>query len=244
MTSFSEGPGVATPEPWMPLAEALAAYRDGDHDACVIMHTDAGPPGKLPMALFFRPASSMDAIDLAALDLCEGRVLEVGAAAGAMTLALEARGREVTAIDPLPVAVQVMRQRGVTDPRRGDGFTFRDGRFYDTVLLIMNGSMIAGTLSGLRRLLMHLAGLLSEGGSILMDSTDLSEGRSGKKVDGRYVGELHYQLEFAGRKGPPFPQLFVDPDTLTAVAGSVGLEHDVVSRGGEGRFLSRLTRRP
>jgi hypothetical protein len=125
-------------------------------------------------------------------------------------------------------------------------------RAFDTILLLMNGSTLAGTLRALPNFLATLQGLLAPGGQVLMDSTDLrpsetslDRGRSyGKAIassDDGYPGELQYQLEFGGKRGAPFPQLFLDPETLIRVGAASGWEVEVVWEA-DGEFLSKLTR--
>lgn len=225
--------------PLRPLERALLAYQGGARDASVRVRTDAGGDHDLPAALFFRDADGLLGADRAALAAARGRVLDVGGGAGAIALALQDAGLEVTALDVLPGAVRVMKARGVADARRGDLWTFRASRRYDTVLALMNGAAAAGTLSRLGPLLEALAAPLARGGQILLDSTRLGTGR---RADGRYVGELQYQLEHDGRRGPPFPQLFVDPRRLAAAAREAGLAAKVVWRGKSGEYLTRLVR--
>ena len=229
------------PAAWAPLNAALRAYRQGQHDAVIVVHNDAEPAKWFPVSLFFRPESELDDLHAAALRECRGRVLDVGAAAGAASLILQGRGLEVTALDPVPEAVAIMRERGVADARCGDVFTFQAAEPYDTALLLMNGSMIAGTLSGLARMLTRLAGLLRPGGRVIMDSTDPRDDQGPVADDGRYAGELHFQLEFQDRRGPLFPQLFVDPHTLAAHATDAGFETAIIQEGEEGAFLAVLT---
>jgi SAM-dependent methyltransferase len=210
------------------------------------VHTDAGEVQRMPVALFFRSGARLRPIDRRALALCRGRVLDVGAGAGSTALALQSAGLEVTALELLPAAVTVMRARGVAGARLGDVRTFRTRRPYDTVLALMNGTAAAGTLAGLPAWLDALAAPLAEGGQLIVDSTDLREpGRRAERGDGRYVGELQYQLEYDGERGPPFPQLFVDAERLAEAAAAVGLDAEVVweGRNPEGAYLARLTRR-
>jgi SAM-dependent methyltransferase len=230
-----------------PLERALLRHHAGS-PGVVDVRVDDGSSYGLPTAVFFRGEGSWLEVDRAALALCRGHVLDVGACVGALTLPLQAAGHEVTAVELLPGAVEVMRARGVRDARVGDLWTFQAERSFDTVLALMNGTASAGTMAGLIPLLAALAGPLAPGGQLLIDSTDL-RGRGGRgrarRRDGRYVGELQYQLEYEGERGPPFPQLFVDAERLAEAGLAVGLDAELVWQGRRpaGAYLARLTRR-
>lgn len=230
-----------------PLERALLAYQAGARDALVEVRVDDGSDHVLPAALFFRGEGEWLEVDRVALGLCRGAILDVGACAGALALPLQAAGHEVTALELLPGAVAVMRARGVRDARHGDLWTFAPERRYDTVLALMNGAAAAATMAGLIPLLAALAERLAPHGQLLIDSTDLrAKGGRGRarRGDGRYVGELQYQLGYEGERGPPLPQLFVDPDRLAEAGEAVGLTSEVVwkGRGPPGSYLARLRR--
>jgi SAM-dependent methyltransferase len=169
-------------------------------------------------------------------------VLDLGAGAGAHALPLSGRGLAVTATEILPDALEVLTESGVADVRAGGLETVRSDERFDSVLCLMNGLGFAATLGGLPAFLESLATVLAPGGQILADSTDPRDW--GDPEDGRYPGEVHMQLEFEGKAGPPFPFLFVDPDTLATVAAGIGMESAVVSRTGDQRYLARLAVRP
>jgi SAM-dependent methyltransferase len=230
------------PEAWRPLEAALIAYHDLGEPAEVLVSSDLGDPETLPASVFFRSEHEIEDWELAALDRCGETVLDIGAGVGAHALILQSRGRRVTALEALPGAVRIMNQRGVADARLGRLVDLADESTYDTVLMLMNGSMLAETLVGLDALLDRLSRVLNPGGTLLMDSTDLRASYEGTP-DGRYLGELHFQLSYKGIKGSVFPQLFVDPQTLTARALDRGWETAVIWRGESGRFLAELTRR-
>ena len=239
--SFPGGPDFR--EALRPLELALRRHQAGVSGPPVRVIVDDGTEHELAPALFFRSERDQLGVDDAALELCAGRVLDVGAGGGALALRLQAAGHEVSAIDLLPGAAEVMRARGVRDVRVADVRAFQPDLPYDTVLALMNGAAAAGTLAGLGPWLAALARPLTPRGQILVDSTDLRErGWRGPRPDGRYVGELQYMLECEGERGPPFPQLFVDPERLVAAAGSRGLAADVVWRGRGGAYLARVTR--
>ncbi len=236
--------------PWSPLGAALAAFHDRGEDVAVTVRNDFGPTEEIHASFFFRAETAFEEWESIALRHCGPRVLDLGAGVGAHTLVLQARGHEVTALDLIPEAVRIMRERGVEDPREGTLFEIPSREVYDTVILLMNGSMIAETLSGLDRLLETASTALEPQGALIVDSTDLraagaadadgpgSEGQP--EDDDRYFGELHYQLSVGDHVGDVFPQLFVDPETLDTRARLAGWHTEVIWSGPGGRFLARL----
>lgn len=229
------------------MAKALVAYLKGDAGAVLVVHADEGEPDPMPVAIFFRSGEELREVDRRALALARGRVLDVGAGVGSLSLALQGRGVAVTAVEVIPEAVEVMATRGVLDAREGRVEDLPPRRDFDTLLLLMNGVALAGTLRRLPAFLNTLDGLLAPGGQVLLDSTDiLEEGAesSGRAIwdEGEYPGELQYQMEFRGERGAPFPQLFLDPGTLGRVAAEEGWAMEMMWEGGGGEYLARLTR--
>lgn len=223
--------------------QSLWDFFTGDATATITVHSDLGEHDALPVAGWFRQPT--EGADAAALMFARGRVLDAGAGTGIHSLALQARGLEVCAIDFVPEAVEIMRARGVHDARRADLLTFAGGPGpFDTILVLANGSGLAETLEGLRRLFAAFDRLLAPGGQVLMDSCDLrAPGRSMTRPDGRYLGEIEFWLEYRGETGMPFQQLYVDPVTLAERAEPAGWRCEVVWQGEGGGYLARLTRR-
>src|SRR5690606_40448813 len=102
-----------------------------------------------------------------------GRTVDLGAGGGSRALHLQAQAIEVTALEISPLAGGIMRQRGVARVVQADAFRYAGERF-DTILMLMNGIGLAGTLSGVETLLSQCAKLLNEGGQLLFDSSDIS----------------------------------------------------------------------
>ena len=252
-----EGPsGEGPPPPWAPLVAALQAYQAGDHGATLTVRDSLGNREPLAASYFFRTLAERDddpllALERTALELCRGHVLDVGAGAGGHTLELERRGLRVTALEPEPGLVELLRERGVRDPRLGTPAAL-EGEHFDTLLLLMNGWGLAGTLADLPHFLDELAGVLAPGGQVLADSSDLrplldpdgeeEAARRATSDPAEYLGDIEYRLEFAGIRGGPFSFLFVDPDALAQVAGERGWVVEILARNDEEGYLSRLTR--
>src|SRR5688572_1231082 len=77
-----------------PLGRALDAHARGGGRRTLSVHSDAGEVQRMPVALFFRSGARLTVADRRALALCRGRVLDVGAGAGALALALQDVGAE------------------------------------------------------------------------------------------------------------------------------------------------------
>jgi SAM-dependent methyltransferase len=236
---------------WEPHARALLAYEAGAADAGILVVDDLGDADLLPASWFFRGEEGLPPLERSALDRCEGRVLDLGAGAGCHALVLQARGHRVCGVEILPELVELLRRRGLTDARQGSVFDPPAGR-WDTVLMLMNGWGLPETLAGLERFLASLDEFVAPGGQVIADSTDMRRFASGRRTedgiqlavreDGRYIGEIQFQLEFEGQRGEPFSQLYVDPDTLAGMARRSGWKVEIVDRGENGAFLSRLRR--
>ncbi|MDH5589926.1 MAG: class I SAM-dependent methyltransferase [Gemmatimonadota bacterium] len=221
------------------MNDALEAYAQGREEAVLALTTDLGGEEEFPVRVFLRGPAEMDAVETRALGEAHGRVLDVGACAGAHTLPLLERGLDVVALDPLPAAVHLLRSRGVRDARRGTLESLDPEERFDTILLLMNGTGLAGTLGRLSAFLGKAAAHLREGGGILVDSTDPRDWDP--PGDGRYPGELQYRLVFDDRTGPPFPYVFVDPETLAGAAFAADLDTEILVSDPDGHYLARLT---
>ncbi|MCC6406239.1 MAG: class I SAM-dependent methyltransferase [Planctomycetes bacterium] len=230
---------------WKLYGRALADYRRGVRGKRLRVHCTLGAPEDLPVEIWFRGPEQYLQLDIAALALARGRVLDVGAGVGVHSLALQQRGHAVVALDHSPEAVAIARERGVRDVRLSDIWSFdRDDTehgAFDTVLALANGAGLARTLDGLGSFLAHLAGFLAPNGRLLVDSTDLRS-IAGARVGPRYEGELEFWLEYDGEIGPRFAQLYVDATTLASHAADVGLTTRVLAHFENGSYLAELSR--
>jgi SAM-dependent methyltransferase len=236
---------------WRPLGRALLDYHRGATTARITVQTDLWDDEATPVEDFYRPDEQpLPRLEKIALDLCRGRTLDLGAGAGRHALELQRRGLEVTAVDVLPEAVEVMRERGVADARRG-GLAELAGERFDTIILLMHGIGLVGTLGELARFLGQIPGHLTKNGQIIFDSADLGlvipeqfdEGLDQWRAGGIYPGEVEYRLSYEGFEGAPYPWLFIDPVTLADRAEAADLRLEMVARAERGSYLARLRRR-
>ena len=129
---------------------------------------------EIPVNQLFRTFQEMPSLEQKALQLCTGKILDVGAGSGCHTLALQEMGKEVTAIDISPLSVEAMNKRGVKDARLQNFFDKSLTGPFDTILLLMNGSGIIGKQENLPAFFHRLKEVLARDGQLLLDSSDLS----------------------------------------------------------------------
>lgn len=192
-------------------------------------------------AVYFRPPARMPPLERKAIRQCCGRILEIGAGAGSHALLLQSRGLEVTALDISPKAVEVMRLRGVQQTVCADIFQF-EGSTWDTLLLLMNGIGLAGTLPGLRRFLQQARRLLNPGGQLLFDSSDVAYLYDADPPPADpYYGEVRYRYLYGEDKTDWDTWLYIDRHTLAKEAAADGWHTRVLFDDGDDQYLARLT---
>lgn len=205
------------------------------------LHTSYGDTDEMPVDVFFRDEDDFSELEHIALALCDGRVMDVGAGAGAHTLYLQNKGFAVTGLEISPTVASILLQRGVDDVIQGDFFEHEDSK-YDTLLFLMNGIGLAGDIAGFRRLLQHSKTLLSERGQLLFDTSDISylyEEFDIEKPD-HYSGEIRYQYEYRNKKGLEFPWLYLDQEKLVEIANEEGWVVQILFEDENDQYLVRM----
>lgn len=197
-------------------------------------------PEEMPVDIFFRTEEEMPDIELEAMDMCEGRVLDVGGGAGSHALILQERGFDIVALDISAAAVKIMKTRGLTHAVEGDIFTY-SGEKFDTLLFLMNGIGLTGTIEGFKTFLTQAKSLLNEGGQLLFDSSDITYLYEGtEKPADKYYGEVSYQYEYKGEKGTWFDWLYIDPFLLKTIAREAGWECHLLFDDGQDQYLAEM----
>lgn len=239
-----------------PMGAAIADYYQKGVAGRLRVFSPDFDEDEIPVDTLFRSLPDMPHIEQIALHLCQGRILDVGAGAGCHSLALQEMGKEVTAIDISPLSVQTMRALGVHHVLEQDFFTLQGQ--YDTIIMLMNGIGIVGTINHLPHFFQHIDSLLAEGGCLLLDSSDiryLFEDEDGNldlpedmtatphlPEDKRYYGELEYRMQYKNIRGASFPWLYIDFDTLSTIAHQHGFRAELIEQGDHYDYLARLSK--
>lgn len=230
-----------------PMGAAIRDYHLRGKAARLRVMSSMFDEDEMPVDHLFRTFDNMPHLEQKALNMAYGKVLDIGAGAGCHALALQERGMDVKAIDISPLSCEVMKERGIKDVECVNLFCKQLQGKYDTLLLLMNGTGIAGKLSQLPALLNRLKELLSEEGQILIDSSDLKyiyeneDGSMDIDLNAPYYGEVDYQMQYRDINGEPFDWLYTDPMLLASVSKQCGLQCQIIEQGEHYDYLAKLT---
>ena len=220
-------------------------YKNGNADVLRVFSSQF-EEDEIPVEDLFREFEDMPELEKLALELADGDILDVGAGSGCHSLALQKMGKRSVAIDISPLSVEVMKDRGVDACQ----INLYDESFcmqFDTVLMLMNGTGIIGTLDNMPVFFNRMRQLLKPDGSILIDSSDLrylfeeEDGSLMIDLADDYYGLLDYQMQYKDVLGEPFDWLYVDFDTLAFYAEENGFSAELLAEGEHYDYLARLT---
>ena len=229
-----------------PMGAAIRDYFRQGKSAQLKVLSSLFDDDEMPVAHLFRSYHEMPPLEQRALNEARGKVLDVGAGAGCHALALQERGFDVTTVDISPLSCETMKERGVANVECVNIFNQRFQERFDTLLLLMNGTGIAGKLSRLPQLLSRLKQLMNPGAQILIDSSDLryvyedEDGVLDVDLDGAYYGEVDYQMTYRNIIGKSFDWLYADPVVLAECCRQCGLKCEILAQGNHYDYLARI----
>lgn len=234
------------PEQEDPMGAAIRDYFRQGKSAQLKVLSSLFDDDEMPVAHLFRSYHEMPPLEQRALNEARGKVLDVGAGAGCHALALQERGLDVTAVDISPLSCETMKERGVANVECVNIFNQRFQERFDTLLLLMNGTGIAGKLSRLPQMLSRLKQLMNPGAQILIDSSDLryvyedEDGVLDVGLDGAYYGEVDYQMTYRNIIGKSFDWLYADSVVLVESCRQCGLKCEILAQGNHYDYLARI----
>lgn len=234
------------PEQEDPMGAAIRDYFRQGKSAQLKVLSSLFDDDEMPVPHLFRSYDEMPPLEQRALNEARGKVLDVGAGAGCHALALQDRGLDVTAVDISPLSCETMKERGVANVECVNIFNQRFQERFDTLLLLMNGTGIAGKLSRLPQLLSRLKQLMNPGAQILIDSSDLryvyedENGVLDVDLDGAYYGEVDYQMIYRNIIGKSFDWLYADSVVLAECCRQCGLKCEILAQGNHYDYLARI----
>ena len=233
------------------FGKAILDFQTNNSLQNLVTETNISEADEMPVAYLFRKYNQMPKLEQKALQLAKGKVLDVGCGAGSHSLYLQEKGLEVTSIDISENAITACHLRGLKTAKVQNVLDLgtdsdRHQNKFDTILLLMNGTGIFGTLSETSKFLQKLKSLLTTNGQILIDSSDIiymfdqNDDGSYLVPANHYYGELTFTISYKNETEAPFPWLYLDYNTLQNAAHANGLQCELVTEGEHFDYLARI----
>lgn len=230
------------------FGKAILDYQTNNSPEDLVTETSISEADEMLVSYLFRTYNEMPELEQKALQLAKGSVLDVGCGAGSHTLELQnERKLDVTAIDISKNAVKTCQLRGIENVKVANILDLDVENKFDTILLLMNGTGIFGTLKETDKYLQKLKSLLKDEGQILIDSSDLiymydqdEDGAYSIPAEG-YYGELTFTVQYKGETEETFPWLYLDYNTLQNAAIANGLKCELLLEGEHFDYLAKLS---
>ena len=228
------------------FGKAILDFQTNTSPEDIITETNISEADEMSVAYLFRNYNEMPKLEKKALQLCKGKILDVGCGAGSHSLYLQEKGFEVTAIDISENAIEVCSIRGLKNARVQNLVEVENEKF-DTIILLMNGTGIFETLNKTSDYLQKLKSLLNENGQILIDSSDIiymydeDEDGSYSVPAENYYGELTFTIRYKNQTEDDFPWLYLDYNTLQNACYANGLQCELILEGKHFDYLARIT---
>ena len=229
-----------------PMGQAIYNFFHHKDETSVVVNTNITYGEELPVPYLFRTFDEMPLLEKKAMSLVKGRVLDVGAGAGAHSLYLQKKEFDVTSIDVSELSCEVMKSSGVNKVFCKDIWTF-ESQAFDTVLFMMNGIGLVKNLDGLEPFFEHLKKYVNNDGQVLLDSSDLKymfeddEGGLWIDLNSNYYGELDYFLSYKGEKETPMKWLYIDYKLLEDACSAIDLKCEMLAEGEHYDYLAKLS---
>ena len=228
------------------FGKAILDYQTNNSSEDIITETSISEADVMSISYLFRNFKDMPKLEQKALQLAKGKVLDVGCGAGSHALYLQEKGFDVTAIDVSESAIEACKLRGLKKVEVINILNLETSEKFDTILLLMNGTGIFGTLKNISTYFKKLKSLLTEKGQILIDSSDIiymfdqdEDGAYIVPADG-YYGELTFIVQYKGETEDSFPWLYLDYNTLQNACFANGLQCELIKEGNHYDYLSRI----
>lgn len=227
------------------MGQAISDYFNQGQAHRLVVESELFEEDEIPVPYFFRDFNAMPSLEKKALALCRRKILDVGAGAGAHAVYLQNKGMDVTCIEASETMVNVLMQRNLAAAKVN--FFNYGGSTFDTLLFMMNGIGICGTLNQLPSFFGQCKKLLKPGGQVILDSSDIiylygdEEQGFELNLNDQYYGEMRYRFAYNTMKGPWFNWLFIGFDLLAAYAEKEGFTCQKIMDGPHYDYLARLT---
>ncbi|MDC0584218.1 class I SAM-dependent methyltransferase [Bacteroidales bacterium] len=216
----------------------------GDTSKEITVLSDEFDDDVIPVHYLFRKFKDMPILEQEALLKCKGKILDVGAGAACHSVFLQEKGEDVTALEISQMCAEEIKKQGLNKVIRDDFFNLKTEVKYDTILMLMNGIGIVGTLDKLDNFFVKVKELLKPGGCVIFDSSDVSylyDSENNIDDTDKYFGEFSFAMKYDEVVTEKFHWLYVDIETIKRYASNNGFTFKLLYEDDHFGYLGALS---
>lgn len=183
-------------------------------------------------SIYFTDFKKWTKYEKEAIKFAKGKILDIGAGAGRVSLYLQRKGFDVIAIDNSPLAVKVCKKRGVKKAKvlPIEKIDIFKPNTFDTVVMFGSNFGLFGSFKKAKILLRKLHKITRSGALIIAESNDpyktddpvhLSYHKFNRKR-GRMPGQLRIRIRFRNFIGEWFDYLIVSKKEMKEIIKDTG----------------------
>ena len=187
---------------------------------------------ELNLKTFFRKESQLTLLEKQLISLAKGDILDIGSNTGYYIPSLMKRG-VTTGMEISPPILKISHEAGLLNCIEGDIFKYEPCHKFDTITLLGNDIVLAGSFYNLRKMLKKFKAILNNDGQILMII---------KQVRTLKYWSVVYTPEYRGEFGVPAKYLFLNAGYFITFCAKLGFEGKIIGKEGPNEDLSYLLR--
>lgn len=213
----------------------------------LILEHDSGYSRRESVERYFESYDSWNELEAYAMGSVRGKALDIGVGVGRYALELqETRGLEVVGVDISQGAVELARERGLSNAicSEAEDYLLGCSTRYDTILLMGNNFGLVGRATNLSLFLGLLQRVLTPGGSVIGTIADPavlpSQVVKYHREQGRQDGECTMRARYGNDTGSWFDYLYLTMTDLWFLIRAAGWEFDFIGRFDEFQTIFKI----
>ena len=147
------------------FGRALFEYSRNSNTHLFLIKTDR-TKFSVDLNYYFREFKNLSDLEIKAISLAKGEILDVGCATGYYIPLLKRYGK-IDAIDISEPAIKLAKTGGIKECHVADIFKYNPGKTYDTITLFENNIGLGGTYFKTKKMFRKLTNLLKINGQII-----------------------------------------------------------------------------
>jgi SAM-dependent methyltransferase len=233
--------------------QLLAQYHNQTPTVEIIEREDNYIDTGSQAGLYFFEYEQWSAVERQAINLVEGRVLDIGCGAGRHSLYLQQKGFDVMAIDNSPGAIEVCKLRGLKNAivKSIDQVEDFESGSFDTILMLGNNFGLFGNAENARLIFGKLFQITSSQARIIAGTlnpyktgnAEHLEYQESNRQRGRMPGQIKMRIRYGKVIGDWFDYLFVSPEEMKQIVGKTEWQIEEFIESGGPNYLAVISKK-